>query len=300
MAITTLSGYLNAGKQKIKYTKPTTATTVANQWHTLGNLMIDPSPWAFAYLHNATNASTTGRVPCGYSVALNTYNGFPTIRFADSSYDGTKTYLTGFDFSNTVAGRYMIYDRIWEAGPFCVSSSRGAPSGGGSATLTYTLSPDPCTYQYRVPGKADGTPGWESLELWIDISTAFVSTGAVTLSIGYINESSVAGRYTPTTGTLASYVTGRTFQLPLQAGDKGIIKVTDVSITNANYGYFNIYLARPLYSGPRIGLANDQFIHGFEKTGMPIISASAALAVNYAADSTSSGAVDCIIEIANG
>jgi hypothetical protein len=281
MAITTLDGYIGAAKQKIVYDRLTAATSVAAQWHTLWNLPGQPGAGSFGTLWTTADASLKGRV-CDDSLP-----GFPNIY---SFGVGNTGYISGFDFSNTVAGKYMLYDRIWEAGQFI-----------GIPLRDVSLVTDASKYEYRIPFKSDGTTrAWETVEMWVDISIQF-SASATVIDLGYINESGVQKR-TPATGSLSGFITGRTFQMPLAAGDKGVQRITDVSIggaTNAA-GIFSIYLARTLYTGARVVSVGAGDVHSFEKLGMPKIDASAALALNYAADSTSTGVIDCIIEICNG
>jgi len=279
MAIYTLDQFIGSTKQKIHYQK-VTAVSVAGQWQTLFNLNGTPGAGSFNWIVQS-NASLNG-VVVDYSRP-----GFPSINPFGINNVG---YLSKFAFANTVAGRYMIYDRIWEAGPF-------ACSGTGRMVSLFT---NASTYEYRVPLTSTGKRDWSQLEMWIDVSTTFSAT-ATTLSLKYINQDGSAST-SPATLTLSSFVTGRTFQMPLAAGDKGVQRITDVSIggaTNA-LGIFNVYLARPLYTDARVNAVNVSDVHTFEKTGMPNIDASAAIAINYAADSTATGIVDNFVEIING
>jgi hypothetical protein len=284
MAITTLDGYIGAAKQKLRYVKTASATSVAAQWHTLWNLAGDPGAGSFGQVI-AANSSTAGTV-CDY-----TMNGFPTIRPFGA---GNTGYMTTFDYSDSVAGRFMIYDRVWQAGPFDCSTTR-------NPSRTYSLTVNPSLYEYRVPLQTDGKRDWSVLELWAEVSTAFTAQAA-TLSVGYMNKDASIGCFTIPTGSLSGFITGRAFNLSLAAGDNGIIKVTDVSIGGAllSGGVFNLFLARPLYVNARVNVANYSDVHGFEKLGFPIIEASSAIALMYAADSTATGIVDCMIGLCNG
>lgn len=275
MAITTLDGYIGAAKQKIVYQKAS-ATSVAANWHTLLNLAGTPGAGSIGNI----NSSINGRVPTVITA------GFPTINPFGASATG---YVTGFQFADSVAGRFMLYDRVWEAGAFPTTPIRLVP-----------LTTNASTYEYRVPVNNAGARDWSTLEMWVDVSTAFAAS-AVTIALNYINQDGAA-KTTPATLTLASFATGRTFQMPLAAGDRGVQRITDISVggTAAATGQFNVYLARSLYVNPRVNIANYSDVHGFEKLGMPIIDGSAALALNYAADSTATGVVNCIIEIVNG
>lgn len=279
MAITSVDSYIASSKQKIRFQKAS-ATSVAAQWHTLFNLAGTPGAGSF-YNINVVNGSTNGRV-CD-----NTIPGFPTINPFGA---GNTGYLTGFDFSNSVAGRFMLYDRVWEAGNFVMAGTiRSIP-----------LTTDASLYSYRIPTTSAGNKDWSTLGIWVDVSTT-LSASASTLAFGYINELGEA-KTTPPTGSLSGFISGRTFQMPLAAGDKGVQRITDISIggaTNAA-GVFNVYLARTLYTGARVNVANFSDVHGFEKLAMPVIDASMCLGLNFAADSTATGVVDCIIEIANG
>ena len=280
MAITTLDGYIGAAKQKITYVKTATATSVAANWHTLWNLAGEPGAGTFLNMVGTANSSS-GRI------VQDNIAGFPLVNTFGT---GNTGYVTGFDFSNSLAGRFMIYDRVWEMGPI----------NWNNVNRVVNLTPNASSYEYRVPLNSAGTRDWGTLGIWVDVSSQF-SASASTISVRYINDTGTVSN-TPATATLSAFITGRVFQLPLQAGDKGVVRVTDVSLGGVSNvaASFNVFLARILYTGARVNVANYSDVHSFEKLGMPVIDASAALAINYAADSTVTGVVDCIIEIANG
>lgn len=207
MAITNLDQYIGSTKQKIAWSK-SSATAVAGQWHTTWNLAGTPGAGSFGNLQFVANASLNGRV-CDYTVP-----GFPTIRpFGE----GNTGYLTKFGYCNSVAGRFMIYDRLWEAGPFLMINNR-----------VVSLTTDASKYAYRLPVDSSGNTMWDRCEIWVDVSTK-LSASASTLAFSYINQDGSL-KQTPATGSLSGYITGRTFQMSLATGDRGVQRIVDLSL----------------------------------------------------------------------
>ena len=282
MAITTLDTLLTASKQKVRWKKPS-ATCVAGQWHTTFNLLGDPSIGSFSWINNQPNGSING------CVIDDSRSGFPSIiPFGTNN----KGYLTGFSLSNTLAGRFMIYDRVWEAGQFFINNA--------SSGKMYNLITDASTYEYRVPLTSTGKRDWSQLEMWMDVSSLFPIM-TINIALNYINQDGNAST-TPTSPTLSAYITGRNYQFNLQPGDKGVQRITDISIgsnIDASYGSFQVYLARSLYTNTRININSINY-DSFIPLSMAQIDASAAIALNFAADSVATGVLDCILEIKNG
>ncbi|MBK6556086.1 MAG: hypothetical protein IPM08_17390 [Actinomycetales bacterium] len=269
MALTGGDGLVAAARQFIPITKTASATTTAAQWHTLLGNAGNPGAGSLSI------GNTTAGVLVDDAVA-----GFPLLNAFGS---GNTGYLHSVAFANTVACRLEVKDRIWHAGSVVMTTL---------ATTTFTGQPSALG---RFPdGAGVGT------EIWIEINAA-VSATATTVAVGYTNSAGTAGRTTGATATLASYITGRLIQMPLQAGDVGVQKIDSVTIggTVASAGSVNVILARPLWEGGRVPVVGAGDVHGPDKTGLPIVYATSALWPIIAADSASSGIPDLLLTVIN-
>lgn len=271
MAITSGDGYIAAAKEKLPFFKTQTATTVAAQWHTLVDRAGNPGAGTLA-----VGNTTTGVVPTDAT------GGYPAmVAFGG----GATGYLTGLSFSNSVASRFAVYDRVWHAGAVSMTTL---------ATTSFSSQP---SFLGRVPN-GNGT----GCEIWLEIGTA-VSATATTINVTYTNEAGTAGKTTGATATLSGFITGRLIKMPLAAGDKGVQVIESVTVggTVATTGTFNVIVARPLIgAGLRVAVAGAGDVLGLDRTGMPVVYADSALWPIIAADSTSSGVPDLILEVSNG
>lgn len=269
MAITTVDGLVAALKQPLSITKTQTATTVAAQWHTLLDRAGTPGAGSLA----------VGNVASGVFVD-DTVAGFPNI----ASFSAGQGLLHSIGFSNTVACRFALYDRLFHAGSVSMLTL---------ATTTLASQPD-------ITGRMPDGLG-HSCEIWLEINAA-VSATATTVSIGYMNSDGIAGRSTGATSSLSGFITGRLINLPLQAGDKGVRKIESITVggTVATTGSVNVIIARPLARGMRVPVVGGGGTWGFDKTGMPRIYDTSALWPIIAPDSTSSGIPDLLINVSSG
>lgn len=271
MAITTADGLIAAARQQLPIRKTSSATTVAAQWHTLLDRAGTPG----------AGTLTVGDTSAGL-VPTDATGGYPLM----AGFGGNTGYLQVVDFSNTIACRFALKDRLWNAGSFATTPA---------APTTYTITTPP-SYLARTP---DGA-GY-GCEIWLEINAA-VAASAVTVTVTYTNEAGTTGHSTGASGSLASYITGRLVNLPLQAGDKGVQKVESVIVggTAAATGSFNVIIARPLWEGGRVPVVGAGDVHGLDKTGFPVIYETSALWPIIAADSTASGAPDLLLTVAIG
>lgn len=270
MAITTGDGYIAAAKQMVVYTKTGSATTVAAQPFSMFALAGNPGAGTLAI-----GNTTAGVVPTD-AVA-----GYPVL----SSFGGTNTgYLSRVMFSNTVASRFALFDRLWAG---------GAVSMTALATTTFTGNP---SYVGRLPNSS-----YLGTEIWLEITTT-VSATATTISVAYTNQDGTTARTTGATSSLSGFTTPRLVPMPLQAGDTGVQRIESVTVggTVATAGAFNVMVMRELWSGGRVKTANDGDVHGIDRVGMPIVYDTSALYPVIWADSTSSGVPDLTFEIVNG
>jgi hypothetical protein len=273
VAITTFDGFIASAKQYLSIAKTVARTTVSTGWFTMFDLAGNPGSGTLA-----GTSTTAGVVPTDATA------GCPTI----DAFGGSATgYLAQVDFGNTVASRMKIFDMVFKAGAY------------GFAGGTTTLSAQP-SYVSRMPGSSYG-----DTQIWIEVSTAFVTGTNWQVQVTYTNQAATAGRSTVITPALAAaaLTLGRMYQLPLQAGDTGVQKIESVIVTNGatamTAGAFNVLVVRPLWSG-RCKIANDGDTHDLAKTGMPVLFSDSALILAVASDSTSSGGPELEMVIANG
>lgn len=260
MAITTLDGYIAAGKQQVVFNKTASITTIAAAWFSGIHLAGEPGAGVLA-----GTSTTTGVVPTDATA------GCPPISFSTGT-----GYLTNVDFGSTVACRIRLYDLLWKAGAYAFNAS--------------TTGQTPTSYAARVPGS-----DYKGLEIWVEFVTA--STGVQNVNISYNNQDGVA-KTTGVVALVAGTI-GRLIQVPLAAGDTGVQGITGVVGSVATAGTFNVLVLRPLWTG-RVRINNDGDTHGLDKTGMPQVYTDSALYVAVAADGTARGLPEMYIEIANG
>jgi hypothetical protein len=260
MALTSLDSYLASVRQTIDWYKTAARTTVAAQPFSLFDIAGVPGAGTLA-VGNTAN----GIVPTPTSPAA----GYPIIR----TINGTG-YLTRVEFGWTVAGRLMVYDRLFSAGAYAYNADT-------------TLASQP-SYAARVPAT-----DYSGLELWVEAVTAF--TGTPSVEVNYLDQGGAAGD-TGVVSCGAALTVGRCYRMPLASGDVGLQQIVRVRGTVATVGTFNVHVMRKLWEG-RVLVANDGDIHDMMKTGAPIVYGTSALFVQIQTDSTASGLPDVTLEI---
>ena len=263
MAIASLDQYIAAAKQRVTYMKTGARTTVAAFPFSLFDLAGNPGAGSLSPGNTAA-----GIVPTDATA------GHPVITVFGASALG---YITKVEFANTVACWFDLYDRLFVAGAYAFNAAT-------------TLAAQP-SYAARVPN-AD----YNGLQIWVEQVTG--ATGNQAVSVNYTNQAGATGHTTGATGIGAAPTVGRTWQLPLQAGDSGVQKIESVTGSVASAGTFNVMVLRPLWSG-RVQIANGGDVHELLRTGMPQVYDTSALFVQLAADATASGIPEIQIEIAN-
>lgn len=269
MAITTNDQRINAARQLVPLMKTGAVTTVAAIPFTLFDVAGNPGAGSLT-IGNTAN----GLVPD------DTVAGFPLI----NAFGGGNTgYLDTVEYSNSVACRLALYDRLFHVGSISLTAL---------ATTTLTAQP---SFVSRLPGSS-----YVGLEIWLEF-TAAVSATATTVTVNYTNEAGVAGRTTGATATLSGYLTRRMLQLPLQAGDKGVQKIESVIVggTVATTGLVNVIIARRLWRN-RVPVANGGGVDSGALTPNRIIYENSALWPIVWADSTASGIPDITAHVING
>lgn len=262
MSISSLDQYIAAIKEVETWIKSASITTVAGIPFTLFDQVGQPGAGAL----NIGNTAN-GVVPD------DTVAGYPLI----ASFGGALGYLSGIDFSGSVACRIMLFDRLFACGAY---------SFGADTTLASQPS-----YAGRVPGG-----NYNGLQLWVEHVTAVTTTPV--FQINYLDQDGGAGDTGQFTQVPTSLIIRRAMQIPLAAGDSGIQQITRVRITGATAGTFNFMVLRPLWAG-RVPVANSGDVHDFLRTGLPQIYDTSALYVLIAADSTASGYPGLQLEIAH-
>lgn len=274
MVISTFNGFISSAKQSVSITKTVARASVATGWYTLFDLAGNPG----------AGTLPGSSLVNGVLVENQFFPGFPVL---DAFAGGETGYLAQVDFGNTVAGRMRLYDLLFKAGAYSFAA----------ATTNLSLQP---SYFARMP---DGS--YSNTQIWIEVTTAFVTGTAWQVRVTYTNQGGVAGRSTIiTNATAAANLTlGRMYQLALQPGDTGVQRIESVVVTNGGTamtaGNFNVLVMRPLWSG-RVKTANDGDVHDLAKTGMPVVYAGTSFYLTIAPDSTVTGFPELDFTIARG
>jgi hypothetical protein len=268
MAIATLDQLIAAAKQRITLQKTASRTTIANAWFSVFELAGNPGAGTLA-----GTSTTTGVVPD------DTIAGFPSINTFGG---GAVGQLLNVDFGNTVACRVRVYDLLWKGGAYAFNAAVSGQT--------------PASFLGRIPGGTNADTAGVT-EIWVETVTA--ATGNQTWNVTYNNEAGTTGRTTGAVGIGAAPTLGRCWQLPLQAGDRGVSGITGVAGGTGSAGTANILVLRPLWTG-RMKAANDGDLHDYLRTGQPRVFDTSALVMLINADSTSSGLPELDITIGNG
>ena len=268
MAIATLDQWLASNRQRVRITKTAARTSVALNWFHMFELAGNPGA--------GTNAGTN--TANGGALETDAIAGYPDISFSTGT-----GYLSRVEFSNTVAGRLMLFDRLVKMGAINYNN----------ATINVTADTQP-----DITGRCPDYPGSGSVfgarnELWFEALATFTSATAFTVTVTYRNQAGTSGRTaTMPTQAAAALTLGKMIQLSLQAGDTGVQRIESVAVTTgaAAAGTFNINIMRSLWTQGRIPIAGGGDVHDMLKTGMPVVYASSAILPLVTTDSgTSSG-----------
>ena len=271
--IASLNDYLASTRQRIEMTRTGARTTVATGWFSTLDVAGYPGAGVLA-----GSSTANGVVPD------DTTAGCPHINGSTGNW-----YLSKVEFGSTVACRFALFDMLFKAGAYSFAAG------------TTTLSAQP-SYSGRVLGGTDFT----NTEIWIEVSTAFVTGTAWQVQVTYTNQAGTAGRTSIISAAqaAAALTLGKCFQIALAAGDTGVQKIESVIVTNGGTamtaGAFNVLVLRRLWSQGRVRVANDSDIHDMLKTGLPQIWDTSALYLLVSADSTASGLPEIVCEVVAG
>ena len=265
MAITTLDGLIASTKQRVRWNKTVTRATVANGWFSLFDLAGQPGAGTLAI----------GNIITG-QVQTDATAGYPLINAFGA---GASGYLGRVAFSNTVACRIAVFDRLFVAGAYAFNANQALAS------------------QANFSGRVPGT-NYAGLEIWCEQVTAATGNQAVTVT--YTNESGTGSRSTGAVGVGSAQTVGRCWQLPLQSGDSGVQLITNVQGTVATVGTFNVMVLRRLAEG-RVPIANGLDRQSVIDVGALLqVYTDSGFYVLIAPDSTSSGLPDVDFQVVNG
>lgn len=278
MSIATLDQYIAAAKQKIRMSKSTARTSVANTNFSVFDLAGQPGAGTLA-----GTSTANGVVPTDDTAGCPVINAFG---------GGAIGYVTGLDVGSSVASRVKLYDMLFKAGAYAFTG----------ATTNLSAQPPISGRCPDYPGS--GTVFGNGTEIWIEVSTAFSTGTAWQVSITYTNSAGTGSRTTgnSTAQNAASLTLGKMFQMPLQAGDSGVQKIDSVVVTNGGTamtaGAFNVLILRPI-KDTRIPAINTTVEKNILDIGAPRIYEDSALIMTVQADSTSTGTPDIMLEISN-
>jgi hypothetical protein len=237
-----VNGALGQAKQRLSFYKTASRTTVAGGWFTDFDLAGNPGAGTLA-VGNTAN----GVVPTDATAGCPTINAFSGLG-----------YLSRIAVKNSVISTVRLFDRVFAAGAYAFNANTTLASIPGFASrVTF-----------------DGIADYKGLELWVGQVTTATGNQAVTVT--YTNDADATGRSTGAVGIGAAPTVGRHWQLPLQAGDKGIKQITAVLGTIASAGTFNVMLLRPL-ADIYIDVANKGVIQGPIELGFPEMFADSSI-----------------------
>lgn len=274
MPINTLDQYIASAKQDLSITKTATRTSVALIPFSVFDLAGNPWAWTLA-----GTSTANGVVPTDATAGTPLVNAF---------WGWATGYITDLEFSSTVAWRIWLYDMLFKAGAYAYTAG------------TTTLSSQP-SYSSRIPA---AWTDFTNTQIWIEVTTAFVTGTAWQVQITYTNQSWTAGRTSIISAAqaAAALTLGKMFQIALQAGDTGVQKIESVIVTNGGTamtaGNFNVLVLRRL-GGTRIRVANDAVKIPMMQSKLPIVYADSALILVVQADSTSTWLPECNFQISN-
>lgn len=276
MAIATLNDYINAVKQRIQLVKTATRTSVALVPFSIFDLAGQPGAGTLA-----GSSTAAGVVPTDATA------GCPTINFSSGV-----GYLSKVEYYSTVLCPLGIYDMLFKAGAYSFTAG------------TTNLSAQPAISGRCPDYPGSGTVFGNGNEIWIEVTTAFVTGTAWQVQVTYTNSAGTTGRTSIISAAqaAAALTQGKMFQIALASGDSGVQKIESVIVTNGGTamtaGNFNVLILRPLWYN-RVTIANGAGINDMLSTGLPIVYQDSALILVVTADSTSTGLPDVVIEIAS-
>jgi hypothetical protein len=134
---------------------------------------------------------------------------------------GEFSYLAGFRVAATIAGSFMLLDRLWH----------------NSALVVTTTTPQAVNSVAWPARDQDGAVDGKGVMVGIEVSTATTNAAAITtMTLGYTNSAGVPGRVgtvLPTTGFPATAIAGTFVPFLLDAGDVGVRSIQNVTLATS-------------------------------------------------------------------
>lgn len=191
-------------------------------------------------------------------------------------------YQAAVDLVGTTTGTLILADRLVEYGGLV-----------GNSTAAQAVS------AVALPTRAGTGVG---CELWLDWYTATGSTASATVTASYTNSAGVSGRTaTLVGGTPASVPANRAYRMALQSGDVGVQSVQSLTLgtSTGTAGSIGLTIRRPLAIWP-MPAANIGQKWGYAETALSVIPTDACLELLVLATTTSTGAIQGLLAVAQG
>jgi len=273
MTITTRDGIINAlgnSKSKAVINKASVANAAAQQWFSLWRATGLPAQPGFpATTAVITNSATTGALP-----------------FVNQTAPATSYLALAALNCGNAGSNIEIHDRL---------AHMGSLSGIVTTAQTVNLS----LLTLGVPAARIGRSDYSEVQWWLEIFADLGATGVnATVAVEYDDGS---------TGNLAAIALGATPRLgrlypliPAVAG-RYIRAVTSVTLsaTTGTAGNFGIVATRQRFSGD-LPVANKTEVFDWARTGFPDIPNDSCLTLLMLCSTTSTGAVNGSITLAQG
>jgi hypothetical protein len=172
---------------------------------------------------------------------------------------GNSLYLARAVVTASTPAWLMIYDRLWHAGSFSLTSA-----------ATTTLS--------GVPALTRPDSTGADTQLWLEVN-ATASNTAISVTASYTNSAGTSGRTATLDTTLANVNAGSMFPFRLAAGDTGVRSVQSVTVaTPGTTGSANLVILRPLVEAV-IDNESRPCVLDWTQLALPSVASDAALAV---------------------
>lgn len=260
MAISTMDDIVNglATSQQFSYFLPS-ATNAVGGWVNLNRAVVT------SFGQQAVPSANTA----GGTLHDDSQIGFPV---GQNPTPPAQSYFAQWRAVSTVAGSVHLYDRVWSCTGF-----------SGIVTTAQAVTGFPTLTRPDVNGTG--------LEIWIECYTATGAT-ASNITVQYTNSDGTAGRNTVSTAMVTSMPANRMFQVPLQAGDKGVKSIQSITLSasTGTAGAFGVTLMRRI-SSIAMPVVNLGTTLDFASLGLPIIQDNSALSFIHQATTTSSGII---------
>ena len=209
-----------------------------------------------------------GAVPTSAAIPNNTTQGALPFTAATG---GRDKHLIGAHITTTIAGLYLLYDRLFHIGGL-----------SGTSTADQTIQNVPPS-----PALTRNTGGAGNI-VFFEIYTAIGTTSA-TLTMTYTNQAGTGSRTaTINIGATNFREVTRAQRIPLASGDTGVRAVEKIALstTTGTAGNFGITIAQPLAWIPVSGWGSGWRDYTTGLPGIPVIDPAACLSLLFIPSAT--------------